>query len=41
MQIHKALELVLAYDLVERTSDAYPYVLQSGHVTRVQLQVNY
>lgn len=36
-----AVELVLAYNVSERTSDKYPYKLQSGHTTRVQLQFNY
>ncbi len=40
-QILKALELTLAYDLEDRTSAKAPYVQQRGHVTRVQLQVNY
>jgi len=40
-QIIKQIELTLAYDIVERTSDLYPYDQQSGHVARVQLQVNY
>jgi hypothetical protein len=40
-QIHKALEVVLAYDITERTSDAFPHATQFGHVTRVQVQVNY
>jgi hypothetical protein len=40
-QIHSALELVLAYQVVERTSDRYPHNLEFGHVSRVQLQFNY
>ncbi len=40
-QPYKALELVLAYNISERTSDKYPYKLQEGHTTRVQLQFNY
>lgn len=39
-QLFRNLELLLAYDLVDRTSDLYPYLQQSGHVTRVQVQVN-
>lgn len=40
-QIFKALEVVVAYDIVKRTSDSFPYDEQSGQVTRVQVQVNY
>ncbi len=40
-QPHTAVELVLAYNISERTSDRYPYKLQEGHTTRVQLQFNY
>lgn len=40
-QIIKQIELTLAYDIVERTSDLFPYDHESGHVARVQLQVNY
>lgn len=39
-QIFRNLEVVLAYDIVERTSDLPPYNLESGHVTRIQVQVN-
>lgn len=40
-QILKALELVAAYDIADRTSSASPYLQERGHITRVQLQVNY
>ncbi|GHG87082.1 porin [Comamonas sp. JC664] len=40
-QINKALELTGAYLVSDRTSSRYPYIQQQGHVTRVQLQVNY
>lgn len=40
-QIIKPLEIVLAYMIADRTSDAYPYDEERGHVTRVQVQVNY
>ncbi len=40
-QIWKALELVLAYDIATRTSDKYPYRIESGHVGRAQLQFSY
>jgi hypothetical protein len=40
-QIIDALELVLAYQVVERTSDRFPYDQEYGHVSRVQLQFNY
>lgn len=47
-QIFKALELVLAYDVVRRTNDALAQTGtptddrgEWGHVTRVQLQFNY
>ncbi|MBX3246600.1 MAG: porin [Myxococcales bacterium] len=39
-QLIRHLEVVLAYDLVDRTSDRFPYDQQRGHVTRVQVQVN-
>lgn len=39
-QLIKALELVLAYNISERTSDK-TYTQQYGHWTRLQLQVNY
>lgn len=40
-QILPQLELSLAYDIVERTSDVAPYDEERGHVGRVQLQINY
>lgn len=40
-QINKALELTGTYLVSDRTSSRYPYIQQQGHVTRVQLQVNY
>jgi len=40
-QVLKALELVLAYDIADRTSSKSPYKQERGHVTRVQVQVNY
>jgi Phosphate-selective porin O and P len=40
-QLIKNLEVVLAYDLAERTSSRAPYVMQRGHVGRLQVQVNY
>jgi hypothetical protein len=40
-QILKALELVAAYDIAERTYSKAPYQQERGHITRVQLQVNY
>lgn len=39
-QIMKPLEVVLAYDLAERTSSS-THLREKGHITRVQLQVNY
>ncbi len=41
LQIVKALEVVLAYDITSRTSDSFPYEQQAGQITRVQVQVNY
>ncbi|MDB4964249.1 MAG: hypothetical protein JWP01_4248 [Myxococcales bacterium] len=41
MQIMKALEITLAYDITDRTSDRFPHDQESGQVTRVQVQVNY
>ncbi len=41
LQIVKALEVVLAYDITSRTSDSYPYEQQAGQITRIQVQVNY
>lgn len=40
-QLVKALEVVLAYDLAERTYAKSPYDQERGHVARVQVQVNY
>ena len=40
-QIVKALEIVLAYQITDRTSDRYPHAQEAGQVTRVQVQVNY
>lgn len=41
LQIHRALEVVVAYQLTDRTSDVFPYAQQAGHVTRLHLQINY
>lgn len=40
-QIIKALELTGAYVLSDRTSSRAPYEQEQGHVTRIQVQVNY
>lgn len=40
-QPNPALELVLAYNISDRTSDKYPYTQQSGHTTRLQIQFNF
>lgn len=40
-QIIKWVEVVVAYMVVDRTSDRYPYNQEYGHVTRIQVQVNY
>ncbi len=40
-QILRALEIVGAYMIADRTSDKYPYNQEYGHVTRLQVQVNY
>jgi hypothetical protein len=40
-QIFKALEVVLAYDISDRTSSKSPYKQQTGQVSRIQVQVNY
>lgn len=40
-QFSKALELTGAYMISDRTSSRAPYTQQQGHVTRLQLQVNY
>jgi hypothetical protein len=39
-QLFPQLEVVLAYDIVERTSDV-TYEQESGHVGRIQVQMNY
>jgi hypothetical protein len=40
-QIIRWIEIVLAYQVADRTSDRYPYNQEYGHVTRLQVQVNY
>ncbi len=40
-QIIKAVELTGAYLISDRTSSRAPYTQQQGHVTRLQVQVNY
>ncbi|HYO70185.1 MAG TPA: porin [Archangium sp.] len=40
-QILKALEVTGAYVLADRTSSRAPYEQEQGHVTRLQVQVNY
>lgn len=40
-QIMKPLELTAAYLIADRTSDKHPYEQQSGHVARLQVQINY
>jgi len=40
-QILKALEVTGAYLIADRTSSRAPYTQQRGHVTRIQVQVNY
>ncbi|WP_141593027.1 porin [Myxococcus sp. AB056] len=40
-QLNKALELTGTYLISDRTSSRYPYIQEQGHVTRIQLQVNY
>mgnify|MGYP002621365575 FL=1 len=40
-QIIKWVEVVVAYMVADRTSDRYPYNQEYGHVTRIQVQVNY
>jgi hypothetical protein len=39
-QLFPQLEVVLAYDIVDRTSDI-TYQRESGHVGRIQVQMNY
>ncbi|HZH16848.1 MAG TPA: porin [Archangium sp.] len=40
-QILKALEITGAYLISDRTSSRAPYEQEQGHVTRIQVQVNY
>lgn len=40
-QLLKALEVTGAYVLADRTSSRAPYEQEQGHVTRLQVQVNY
>lgn len=40
-QLGKWLEITGAYMISDRTSPKYPYKQQEGHVTRLQVQVNY
>jgi phosphate-selective porin O/P len=40
-QILKALEVTGAYVIADRTSSRAPYEQEQGHVTRIQVQVNY
>ncbi len=40
-QIVKALEVLLAYDITDRTSSKSPYKQEKGQITRIQVQVNY
>jgi hypothetical protein len=40
-QLFKWCEVVLAYMVADRTSDRYPYRQEYGHVTRIQVQLNY
>lgn len=40
-QLLKALEITGAYMISDRTASKPPYAQQQGHVTRVQVQVNY
>jgi hypothetical protein len=40
-QVFPALEVVLAYDIVDRTSDRYPYNQEQGQITRLQVQANF
>lgn len=39
-QLFRNLEVVLAYDIVDRTSDLYPHRQEFGHLTRVQVQLS-
>lgn len=40
-QLVPALEVVVSYLIADRTSDKYPYRQESGHVTRLHVQMNY
>jgi hypothetical protein len=40
-QLVPALEVLVGYLIAERTSDKAPYKLESGHVTRLHVQINY
>lgn len=40
-QIFRQLEITLAYDIVERTSDVFPYDQESGHIGRAQVQLSF
>jgi hypothetical protein len=40
-QLFKNLEITAAYMISDRTSSKFPYAQQQGHVTRLQVQVNY
>lgn len=40
-QIWPALETVVAYSFVDRTSDRYPYRQESGQLLRLQVQANF
>lgn len=40
-QLVPAFEVVVAYLIADRTSDKYPYKQESGHVTRLHMQINY
>jgi hypothetical protein len=40
-QVWKALEITGAYQITDRTSAKFPYPQLQGHLTRIQVQVNY
>lgn len=40
-QFVPAFEVVASYLIADRTSDKYPYKQESGHVTRLHMQINY
>lgn len=40
-QFVPAFEVAAAYQFVDRTSDKYPYKLESGQVARLHMQINY